>query len=87
MSPSFLCCQALGVCSHSDRSVLKKKLKEIRKSEEKGQRKLKEEKEKEKNAVLDRESEEKEKGRMMMEKKPVKDARHGIRTVRTESLL
>ncbi len=88
---SFLRCQALGVCSHSDRSVLKKKLKEMKKSEERGQRrgekKLKEEKEKEKNAVLDKESEEKEKARMMMEGKSLKDVRCSVKTVRTESLL
>ncbi|XP_044074281.1 uncharacterized protein LOC122886327 isoform X2 [Siniperca chuatsi] len=75
--------KALGVCSHSDRSALKKKLKEMKKSEEKAQRKG--EKEKEKNAVLDKESEEKEKARMM--EKSVKDGRHSGKTVRTESLL
>ncbi|XP_070829388.1 neurabin-1-like isoform X2 [Chaetodon trifascialis] len=83
--------KALGVCSHSDRSALKKKLKEIKKSEEKGQRReekrLKEEKEKEKNAVLEKESEEKEKARMVMMEKPVKEARRSGKTIRTESLL
>ncbi|XP_029310096.1 LOW QUALITY PROTEIN: neurabin-1-like [Cottoperca gobio] len=76
--------KALGVCSQSDRSALKKKLKEIKKREEKEQKKgemrLKEEKEK--ITVLDKEG----KGMMMMmrEEKSVKDAR---RSVRTESLL
>lgn len=86
--------QALGVCSHSDRSALKKKLKEMKKGEERGQRKgekrLKEETEKEKNVVLEKESEEQEKARMMMMvigEKPVKDTRRSGKTVRTESLL
>ncbi|KAI3375061.1 hypothetical protein L3Q82_021580, partial [Scortum barcoo] len=85
--------KALGVCSHSDRSALKKKLKAMKKSEERGQRKgetkVKGE-EKEKNAVLDKDSEEKEKARMMttmMEEKSVKDTRRSGKTVRTESLL
>lgn len=76
------------MCSQSDRSVLKKKLKEIKKKEEKEHRKeekrLKEENEKEKNAVLEIEREGKEK--VMMEKS-VKDARRSGKTVRTESLL
>ncbi|TKS80002.1 Neurabin-1 Neurabin-I [Collichthys lucidus] len=81
--------KALGVCSHSDRSALKKKLKEMKKGEERGQRKgekrLKEEKEKEKNVVLEKEGEEKEKARMMMMvigEKPVKDARRSGKTRR-----
>ncbi|XP_070775388.1 neurabin-1-like [Enoplosus armatus] len=78
--------KALGVCSHSDRSALKKKLKEMKKSEERGQRKA-ENREKEKNVVLGREMEEKEKARMMMDEKSVKDARRSGKTVRTESLL
>lgn len=77
------------MCSHSDRSALKKKLKEMKKLEEKGQRKgekrLKEEKEK--NVVLDKESEEKAKAKMAIEGKSVKDARRSGKTVRTESLL
>lgn len=78
------------MCSHSDRSVLKKKLKEMKKSAEKEQRKgekrLKEEKEK--NMALDKESEGKDKTRMLMEEeKSVKDSRRSGRTVRTESLL
>lgn len=85
----FFCCQALGVCSQSDRSALKKKLKEMKKSEEreqkKGERRQKEGKEKEKNAVL--ESEEKERARMMMMEKSVKDTRRSGKTVRTESIL
>ncbi|XP_073346657.1 uncharacterized protein [Pagrus major] len=80
--------KALGVCSQSDRSAIKKKLKEMKKSEEKeqkkGERRQKEGKEKDKIAVL--ESEEKEKARMMMEKS-VKDARRSGKTVRTESIL
>lgn len=84
----FCCCQALGVCSQGDRSVLKKKLKEMKKREEKEHRKeekrLKEETEKEKNAAMDREREEREK--VMMEKS-VKNARRSGKTVRTESLL
>ncbi|XP_076600442.1 uncharacterized protein LOC143328884 isoform X7 [Chaetodon auriga] len=83
--------KALGVYSHHDRSALKKKLKEIKKSEEKGlrreEKRLKEEKEKEKNAVLEKESEEKEKASMVMMEKPVKEARRSGKTVRTESLL
>lgn len=88
---SFQCRQALGVCSHGDRSALKKKLKEMKKSEEKGQKKgekrLKEEKEKDRNVVLLKESEEKDKVAMMMEGKSVKDNRHSAKIVRTESLL
>ena len=79
------------MCSQSDRSALKRKLKEMKKSEAKEQRKgekrPKEEKEKEKNSVLDKEGENKEKARMMMEGKCVKDARRSGKTVRTESLL
>lgn len=76
------CCQALGVCSHSDRSVLKKKLKEIKKLEEK---RLKQEKEKEKTVVL--EGEDKNKAKTMLEGKCVRDARQSGKTVRTESIL
>ncbi|XP_022610752.1 neurabin-2-like [Seriola dumerili] len=83
--------KALGVCSQSDRSVLKKKLKEMKKREEKEQRKgetrLKEEKEKEKNAVLDRDGEGRERARMTTEEKSVRDVRRSGKTVRTESLL
>ncbi|CAG01994.1 unnamed protein product, partial [Tetraodon nigroviridis] len=51
--------KALGVCSHSDRAVLKKKLKEIKKMEEK---RLKPEKEKKnKNAALEGEDKNKAK--------------------------
>lgn len=77
--------KALGVCSHSDRSSLKKKLKEMKRREEKEQRKeerrLKEEKEKE-NAAVDREG-----ARIMREERSVKDVRRSGKTVRTESLL
>ncbi|XP_069366833.1 neurabin-1-like isoform X3 [Paralichthys olivaceus] len=78
--------KALGVCSQSDRSVLKKKLKEMKKREEKEQRKeekrLKEEREKEKNAVLQKES-----VKTTTEEKCVKDIGRSGKTVRTESLL
>lgn len=70
------------MCSHGDRSVLKKKLKEVKKMEEK---RLKEEKEKNKNVVL--ESEDKNIAKMMLEGKCVRDARRSGRTVRTESIL
>lgn len=74
------CCQALGVCSHSDRTVLKKKLKEIKKMEEKRL-----EKQKDKNVAL--EGEDKNKAKMMLEGKCVRDARQSGKTVRTESIL
>ncbi|XP_059199763.1 neurabin-1-like [Centropristis striata] len=75
--------KALGVCSQSDRSAIKRKLKDIKKRE----KRLKEDKEKERTTVLDKEGENKEKARMMMEEKSVNDARHSGKTVRTESLL
>lgn len=78
--------KALGVCSHSDRAALKKKLKEIKKSEEKeqkkGEQRLKEGNTKEKNSVLENE----DKGRMIVEKS-VKEVRRSGKTIRTESLL
>ncbi|XP_028986449.1 neurabin-1-like isoform X2 [Betta splendens] len=81
--------KALGVCSQSDRSALKKKLKEMKKREEKEHRKeekrLKEDKEK--NAVLDKGSDEREAERMAVEGRSVKDSRRSGKTVRTESLL
>lgn len=76
------CCQALGVCSHSDRTVLKKKLKEIKKMKE-NRHKL--EKEEDKNVAL--EGEDKNKVKMMLEGKCVRDARRSGKTVRTESIL
>lgn len=76
------CCQALGVCSHSDRTVLKKKLREIKKMEEK---RLKLEKEKDKNVAL--EGEDKTKAKMMLEGRCVRDARQSGKTIRTESIL
>lgn len=86
---AVFCCQALGVCSHSDRSALKKKLKEMKKREEKEERgrekRLKEEKEKEKNSFLNKESEESE--QMMTEERSGVEARRSGRTGRTESLL
>ncbi|XP_028283431.1 neurabin-1-like [Parambassis ranga] len=73
--------KALGVCSHHDRSVLKKKLKGMKKREEKeqrkGERRLKEEKE---NTVLDKDGEGKEKA-------VTKDTSCSGKTIRTESLL
>ncbi|XP_071376602.1 neurabin-1-like [Centroberyx affinis] len=84
--------KALGVSSQTDRSALKRRLKEMKKREEKEQRerekRLKEEKEREKNALVERESEGKERERRrMMEEKAGKEAGHSGRTVRTESLL
>ncbi|XP_034410436.1 neurabin-2-like isoform X2 [Cyclopterus lumpus] len=73
--------KALGVFSQSDRSALKRKLKEIKKREEKEEKRLEK-----KNTILDKEGEDKEKARMMMEKS-VNDARGSSKTVRTESLL
>lgn len=79
------------MCNQSDRSALKKKLKDMKKKEEKEHRKeekrLKEEKEKEKNAVLDKESDGKERVNMAMEGRSVKETRRSGKTVRTESLL
>lgn len=80
MKTMVACHQALGVCSQSDRSALKKKLKEIKKMEEK---RLKEEKNK--NVVL--EGEDKNKAKMMLEGKCVRDARQDGKSVRTESIL
>ncbi|CAJ1071993.1 neurabin-1-like isoform X1 [Xyrichtys novacula] len=82
--------KALGVCSHGDRSTLKKKLKEMKKSEEKEQKKcdkrLKERSEKEKNVILEKDNE--ERGRMVQEEtRTVKDVRRSGKTIRTESLL
>lgn len=81
MKNAVACHQALGVCSHSDRSVLKKKLKEIKKMEEK---RLKQEKEV-KIVVL--EGEDKNKAKTMLEGKCVSEARRSGKTVRTESIL
>ncbi|KAI4810101.1 hypothetical protein KUCAC02_018949 [Chaenocephalus aceratus] len=76
--------KALGVCSQSDRSALKRKLKEIKKREEKELKKGEKKQEKEKNIVLHTEGEDKE---QVMVEKCVKDAKLGVKTVRTESLL
>ncbi|CAL8345714.1 unnamed protein product [Merluccius merluccius] len=74
--------KALGVCSQSDRTVLKKKLKEMRKSEEKSQKerdkRLREDKEKE-NKPVEKES--------AAAADKDKSTRSGSRSVRTESLL
>lgn len=81
-------CQALGVCSQSDRSALKKKLKDMKKREEKdqrrGEKRLKEERDKEN---VDADGDGKEKPRTASEEKSLKDVRRGGKTVRTESLL
>ncbi|XP_030607046.1 neurabin-1-like isoform X2 [Archocentrus centrarchus] len=80
--------KALGVCSQSDRSALKKKLKDMRKREERdqrrGEKRLKEEKDKEN---VDTDGEGKEKSRITSEEKSLKDVRRSGKTVRTESLL
>ncbi|KAK5919354.1 hypothetical protein CgunFtcFv8_023253 [Champsocephalus gunnari] len=76
--------KALGVCSQSDRSALKRKLKEIKKREEKELKKGEKKQEKEKNIVLHTEGEDKE---QVMVEMCVKDAGLGVKTVRTESLL
>ncbi|XP_068455177.1 neurabin-1-like [Clinocottus analis] len=70
--------KALGVCSQSDRSALKRKLKEIKKREEKGEKRVEK-----KNIVLLKEGEEKAR----MTEKSANDARGNGKTVRTESLL
>lgn len=73
--------KALGVWSQSDRSALKKRLKEIKREEReqrKGDKRLKEDKEK-KNSVLDDEEESKE--------KTTREEKSIGKTVRTESLL
>ncbi|XP_076000899.1 uncharacterized protein LOC142994112 [Genypterus blacodes] len=77
--------KALGVCSQSDRSALKRRLKEIKKREEKDKR-LQEQREKGKSAVLEQDSEGRDKARMIMEDKSGKEASRSGRTVRTESL-
>jgi hypothetical protein len=70
--------QALGVCSQSDRTELKKKLKEMRKSEEKSQ------KEKDKRMRKEKENKPLEKGSVATDKEK---STQGKRGVRTESLL
>ncbi|KAM4552269.1 uncharacterized protein PAE49_015746 isoform 2-T3 [Odontesthes bonariensis] len=73
--------KALGVTSQSDRSALKKKLRDMKKSEEKEQRK--------EHGKLDaeKEGEFKENARMMADDKSVKEIRRSGKTIRTESLL
>ncbi|XP_041848486.1 uncharacterized protein LOC121644534 isoform X2 [Melanotaenia boesemani] len=72
--------KALGVSSQSDRSALKKKLKDIRKREEKEQKK----EDKKLNVEKDGEGKETER---MREEKPLKDTKSSGKTIRTESLL
>ncbi|XP_061588009.1 neurabin-1-like isoform X2 [Cololabis saira] len=69
--------KALGVSNQSDRCVLKKKLKDMRKTEEKEQRR---------EDKKQKEGEYKEMANMM-EEKSLKDITYGSKTVRTESLL
>ncbi|XP_056452735.1 neurabin-1-like isoform X1 [Gadus chalcogrammus] len=70
--------KALGVCSQSDRTELKKKLKEMRKSEEKSQ------KERDKRMRKEKENKPLEKGSVATDKEK---STQGKRGVRTESLL
>ncbi|XP_029380604.1 neurabin-1-like [Echeneis naucrates] len=77
--------KALGVCSQSDRAFLKKKLKEMKRREEKEHKKG-ENGLKERNAILEKDNEAKERVRMTLETS-VKDVRCSGKTVRTESLL
>ena len=67
--------------SQSDRSALKKKLRDMKKSEEKEQRK--------EHGKFDaeKEGEFKENARMMADEKSMKDIRCSGKTIRTESLL
>ncbi|XP_062413499.1 neurabin-1-like isoform X2 [Pungitius pungitius] len=76
--------KALGVCSQSDRTALKRKLKEIKKRQEKEQRKGEKTLER-KNTFLGVEAEESD--RTMMMEETVNDIRGSSKTVRTESLL
>ncbi|KAM6918240.1 uncharacterized protein FYW49_007857 [Xenentodon cancila] len=69
--------KALGVSNQSDRSVLKKKLKDMRKKEDKEQRK---------EDKKQKEGDGKENAKLM-EEKSLKDTTYGCKTVRTESLL
>ncbi|XP_056276759.1 neurabin-1-like isoform X2 [Pseudoliparis swirei] len=73
--------KALGVCSQSDRSALKRKLKEIKKREGKEEKRLEK-----KNTVLNKKGEDKERARVMM-MKSIHVARGSRSTLRTESLL
>ncbi|XP_059915517.1 neurabin-1-like isoform X2 [Gadus macrocephalus] len=70
--------KALGVCSQNDRTELKKKLKEMRKSEEKSQ------KERDKRMRKEKENKPLEKGSVATDKEK---STQGKRGVRTESLL
>ncbi|KAM9789699.1 uncharacterized protein ACB057_012358 [Neosynchiropus ocellatus] len=75
--------KALGVSSQLDRSALKKKLKEMRKSEDK---RVKEKRQKEKKLILEKEDERKEKLKRTAENLET-GTRSSVRTARTESLL
>lgn len=68
------------MCSQSDRSALKRKLKEIKKREGKEEKRLEK-----KNTVLNKKGEDKERARVMM--KSIHVARGSRSTLRTESLL
>lgn len=77
------------MCSRSDRSAIKKKLKEMRKLEEKRHKRkekwLKEEQER--NVVVCKETEDKARTRVEEGQRPATDALRAVKTVRTESIL
>ncbi|XP_072220520.1 uncharacterized protein [Leuresthes tenuis] len=73
--------KALGVTNQSDRSALKKKLRDMKKSEEKEQRK------EHGKLNAEKEGEFKENARMMADEKSMKDIGRSGKTIRTESLL
>lgn len=75
------------MCSRSDRSALKKKLKEMRKLEEKREKRLREEEQQEKNVVLCKETEDKARTRVEEGQRPATDPLRTVKTVRTESIL
>lgn len=79
LSPSL---QALGVCSHSDRAALKRRLKEMRKTLEREKERVKGmEREDKERENMSKESEGKE-----MREKAGREGRCGGKKVRTESL-
>lgn len=75
------------MCSRSDRSALKKKLKEMRKFEEKRQNSDKCLREEQKNVVLCKETEDKARTRVEEGQGPATDPLRTVKTVRTESIL
>ncbi|KAM9323163.1 uncharacterized protein KZ484_021281 [Pholidichthys leucotaenia] len=72
--------KALGVCSQSDRFALKKKLKEMRKREEKDQRKGE-------KVAVEEDSEGNKVENMMWEETSINDGRRSGKIIRTESIL